>query len=339
MNNNMKLKNICYRNKALGLLGLTLLATLTACEEEFWQTEQYRKEIYIVSGDNNIFGQEFTFEEGGCVGYLSVYAGGVTGIEKDVDVVLESDPEILREYNNRVHAENYDDYAYELPADRYTIDNMIVTLKQGADVPYSLCPIQVDINGLTPDEDYFIPLRIASVSDYMVSASKRNVLFQIFMKNDYATTKSDTYYNMNGTKLDPGSSVPTAVTGTKLVVPVSKYGIRILPSSSTTADGRELRKQGIVVTVHPDELVDINVLNDEGLPTGKYEQYPKVTIESWIKEDASISVQESTSAYGDVSHYDPETQTYTLYYRYKLPENSDYTTMTENMTLLDINIE
>ena len=339
MKNNMKLNNICYRNKVLGLLGLALLGSLTACEEEFWETEQYRKEIYIVSGDDNIFGQEYTFEEEGSTGYLSVYAGGVTGIEKDVDVVLEPDPEILREYNSRVHAENYDDYAYELSADRYTIDNMTVTLKQGADVPYSLCSIRVDINGLIPDEDYFIPLRIASVSDYMVSESKRDVLFQIFMKNDYATTKSDTYYNMNGTLQAPGSLAPTAVTGTKLVVPVSKYGIRILPSSNTTDKGNELRKQGIVVTVHPDELVNINVLNDEGLPTGEYEQYQKVTVESWMKEDASVSVQESTSAYGDVSHYDPETQTYTLYYRYKMPEDADYTTMMETMTLLDINVE
>lgn len=335
----MKLKNICYRNKALGLLGLALLGTLTACEEEFWETEQYRKEIYIVSGDDNIFGQEFTFEEEGSVGYLSVYAGGVTGIEKDVEVVLESDPEILREYNSRVHAESYDDYAYELSADHYTIDNMTVTLKQGAEMPYSLFPIKVDINGLIPDEDYFIPLRIASVSDYMVSETKRDVLFQIYMKNDYATTKSDTYYNMTGIKQDPGSSVQTSVTATKLVVPVSQYGIRILPASNTTTDGRELRKQGIVVTVHPDELVDVNVLNDEGQPTGEYEQYQKVTIESWMKEDASVSVEESTSSHGDVSHYDPETKTYTLYYRYKLPDASDYTTMTENMTLMDINLE
>ena len=335
----MKLNNICYRNKALGLLGLALLGTLTACEEEFWETEQYRKEIYIVSGDNNIFGQEYTFDEGGSIGYLSVYAGGVTGIETDVDVLLEHDPEVLREYNSRVHVEDYDNYAYELPADRYSIENMTVTLKQGADVPYSLCPIHVNIEGMNPDEEYFIPLRIASVSNYMVSESKRDVLFQVFMKNDYATTASSTYYNMTGTLQSPGSLTAIAVSATKLVVPVSRYGIRILPSSNTTTDGRELRKQGIVVTVHPDEMVDINVLNDEGLPSGEYKQCCKVTLESWIKEDASISVQESSSSFGDVSNYDPETKTFTLYYRYKLPEDSDYTTMTETMSLLNANIE
>lgn len=332
----MKRFKIIYQGM-VGMIAFIGLGTFTACEEEFYKDEQYRKEIYIVSGDDNIFGQEFTFDEQGSVGYLSVYAGGTTGIDSEVQVQLERDEEILREYNNRVEGEKYDDYALELSPEHYTIDNMTVTLSSDMDTPYSLCPVKVDINNLIPDEKYFIPLRIASVSDYMISEEKRSVLFQIYMKNDYATTKSDTYYNMTGVQ-QVGNNQPITITATKKVVPVSKYGVRILPASFATTDGREIRKRGIVVTVHPEELVDINVLNDEGLPSGEYVKMQKVTLESWIKEDASLTVEEMANEYGDVSYYDPEKKEYTLYYKYKLPEDADFTTMKEVMGLLDAEI-
>lgn len=55
--------------------------------------------------------------------------------------------------------------------------------------------------GWSHEDNYFLPLRIASVSDYMISSARRNVLMQILMKNDYATTKEKSYYTMNGTRL------------------------------------------------------------------------------------------------------------------------------------------
>ena len=33
------------------MVGVTATAVLTSCEQEFYQDEQYRKEIYIVSGE------------------------------------------------------------------------------------------------------------------------------------------------------------------------------------------------------------------------------------------------------------------------------------------------
>lgn len=43
------------------MVGVTTTGVLTSCEQEFYQDEQYRKEIYIVSGEDNIFKQEFSF--------------------------------------------------------------------------------------------------------------------------------------------------------------------------------------------------------------------------------------------------------------------------------------
>ncbi|CDC53462.1 BT_3044 domain-containing protein [Bacteroides finegoldii] len=326
----MKQINI-LKKKFAGCIGLLLIGLMTACEQEFYKDEQYRKEIYIVSGDDNIFGQEFTFGEE-TTGYLSIYAGGATSVEHDVEVELAKNVAFLQEYNQRVKGEDYNNYAIELATDRYVIDDMTVTLKPDVETPYSLCPIRVNIEGLYPDETYFIPLKIASVSDYMISEERRNVLFQIFMKNDYATTKTDTYYTMSGTSKKVGEERATPVNATKLVVPISRYAIRILPASTQTTDKLQLRKQGIVVVVNPDETVDVPVLDDEGMETGQYLKMQKVTLKPWIDSQESVEVQDVTDK---SSYYDSEKKEYTLFYRYKLYGSNDWFEMKEVMRPLN----
>ena len=44
----MKQINI-LKKKFAGCIGLLLIGLMTACEQEFYKDEQYRKEIYIVS--------------------------------------------------------------------------------------------------------------------------------------------------------------------------------------------------------------------------------------------------------------------------------------------------
>ena len=41
----MKYRN--FTNKLMLMVGVTATAVLTSCEQEFYQDEQYRKEIYI----------------------------------------------------------------------------------------------------------------------------------------------------------------------------------------------------------------------------------------------------------------------------------------------------
>ena len=71
----MKYRN--FTNKLMLMVGVTATAVLTSCEQEFYQDEQYRKEIYIVSGEDNIFQREFAFggEERRIILLLSIWRG------------------------------------------------------------------------------------------------------------------------------------------------------------------------------------------------------------------------------------------------------------------------
>ncbi len=326
--------------KAIVLTGLVVTGmSIAGCEAKFYDEEQYRKEIYIVSGVSNIFGQEYTFGEIS-EGWLSIYAGGTTPIDRDVTVELEHWPEVLRAYNRTTYGEAYASYAQELDARNYTIDNYSILLPASGSKPYVKFPIRVNVSTIGPDDVYYIPLRIKSVSDYMISPEKREVLFRIYLKNDYATTKRATYYTMDGTEQNfrEADGVFTAagdaslINATKLLVPTGEHSVRILPGTFYSVAPAVISQRGIVVTVHPDQLIDIPVLV-EGVPTGQFVRHQKVTMATWEVSSRSVEVGEVE---GKPSYYDPETKCFTLNYRYKLPSEAMWHFVHEQMRPLSI---
>lgn len=317
-----------------------LLTALAACETKFYEDEQYRKEVYIVSNESNIAGQEYTFTDD-AVGYLSIYTGGTTAIEEDVVVELQKNSAFLRDYNQRIFGDDFNSYAQELDPACYSIESMAVTLKASNPKPYTMLPIKVDISELDPDKTYFIPLRIKSVSKYMISEKKRDVLFRIYMKNDYASTKSTTYYTMNGTDelyketsegVFESQGVPTLINVTKSMAPIAASSVRVLPGTTLSSEASTIAIRSLNVTVHPDRIVDVPVMK-EGEPTGETVQRQLVTITSWQQNSRSMLVG---TIDGKQSYYDPETQEFTLNYRYKLPAETSWHFSNEVMTPLNI---
>lgn len=315
------------------------MVLLAACETTFYEDEQYRKEIYIVSGDNNIIGQEYSFGDES-VGYLAIYAGGTTEIDADVDVELETYSDYLRNYNQRVYGDNYANYGKELDSDSYSVDSWKTTMKAGGDKPYVLFPIKVNVNNINIDANYYIPIRIKSVSKYMISEKKQNVLYRIFLKNDYATTKTTTYYTMNGTEQICSEAdgtftpqgVPTAVNATKSFTPTGQYSVRMLPSTSYSTAANVVRNQSINVLVHPENIIDVPVYV-EGEFTGNYVKRQKVTLDTWQKSSSSVTVGEID---GEQSYYDADNKTFYLNYRYKLSGETDWHFMHEVLKPLNI---
>ena len=321
-------------SKITGFATLALFAamSLSSCELEYFQEELYRKEIFLVSGENNIAGQEF--EYGGDEGILAIYASGTTPVDEDVTVNLALDYQAIGEYNQRNFDTQFDEYAMELPAENYSIDPMSVQIKAGN--CEARCPIHVNVDNLLPDETYFIPLRIASVSNYMASLTKNYILFEIFSKNDYATTKEDTYYTMTGTSQDGwvidnifGSDVKRqAINSSKQVLPLDKYSIRMLPAAKVLDDKNEIRKASIRVTVHPGSWVNVPVYS-EGVLTDEVQVMQKVTLEPYLDSNDALSVIPSPD---NVCSYDPQTETFYLYYCYKLSTETVWHEVRETMT-------
>lgn len=304
---------------------------LTSCEKEFYKDELYRKEISIVSGDNNIIGQEF--EYGGDEGLLALYASGTTPIDEDVTITVALDNEAIGNYNQVNFDTQYDDYAMQLPDENYTIDAMSVVMKAGENTAF--LPVSVNVDNLLPWETYFLPIRIESVSAYMTSKTKYYALMQVHTKNEFATTKKSSYYTMNGTTQEGwlmngifGSDVRRqSINSSKLVVPIAADAIAIMPAAKVSTDASVLRTNSIKVTVAENEWVNAPVYV-EGILTDEVKPLRKVTFEPYLDSSDAIEVIASPV---EVSGYDPETETFYLYYRYRLPSDGVWYDVRETM--------
>lgn len=216
------MKSIIY------ILGLSLCVTgFMSCDtNEMFNKEQYKKVVYLLSEDDRTFPIEHTLNEDETMGYVTIYVSGSNSIEKDVSVTLEYDEELLQEYNLLSYDLDKEKYAKELDKSRYTIDNYTVTMKVGSETPYVLFPIRVRTNGLSPDSAYMIPLKIKEISDYETNLDKSRVLYQIYIKNDFAEQLNPRYLFMSGTR-QIGSNEETKIAGNKIILPLSKRKIRM----------------------------------------------------------------------------------------------------------------
>lgn len=214
--------------KIVYILGFCLgISSFTSCDtNDMFNKEQYKKVIYLLSKDDLTYPIEHNLDEKETTGYVTVYVAGSTPIDKDVTITLEYDDKLLNEYN----LSNYDletaKYAKELEKKRYTIENYTVRKTVGSDLPYVLLPIKIQVNGLSPDSAYMIPLKIKEVSGYEINLSKSRVLYHIYLKNDFAEQLNPRYLFMNGTR-KIGTNVETKIAGNKLILPLSKNKVRV----------------------------------------------------------------------------------------------------------------
>lgn len=250
-------------NKLYILATLLLPLVIASCDEnEQFRGELYKKVIYLLSSDDYTFksvhelGEEST-------GYVTVYCGGTQHIDTDVTVLLEPDPDAVSEYNYMYYDIDESRYAHILDASKYTIDSYQTTLRADNEDNYALLPIKIRPDGLSPDSIYFIPLRIKSISNYETNPDKERVLFQVVLKNKFATMASTTYYQVTGVENRHLSSgeVAGGISVTRIFAPLSKNQVRCFAGTNTynpsNVTKEEIDRYAMTLTINDDNSIDI----------------------------------------------------------------------------------
>ncbi len=290
--------------------------SFTACDENAqFEGELYKKVIYLLSDTDKSFKSVHALGSESN-GYVTVYCGGTEHISSDVVVELEPDDLTLNEYNRLNYDIDSSKFAKQLEPSRYTIDSYTVVLRANNPDNYGLLPIKVNPDGLSPDSIYMIPLRIKSVSDYEVNLDKQSVLFQIVLKNDYATMASTSYYQMTGTETRHKASGDEAsgISVTRIFAPLSKNSVRTFAGTNTynpadvTVD--EIQKYAIVITLNDDNSLTVS---------------PYGTIELEMIGGAENNYF-AIDAFGRYQ--------FNINYKYRLSSNDDWITMKEVNTRL-----
>ena len=251
-------------NKSYLLPALLLMSlVLSSCDEnEQFRGELYKKVIYLLSNSDYTFENEHALGQS-TTGYVTVYCSGTEHIDKDVTVVLEHDPDAIYKYNYMYYDIDESRYAHELDPSKYTIASYQTVLRANATDNYSLLPIEINPDGLSPDSIYFIPLRIKSVSDYEVNPNKQYVLYRVLLKNEYATMASTTYYQVTGTETRELGEENTAsgISVTRIFAPLSKNKVRCFAGTHTynpsNVSKSEIDTYAMTLTINDDKSITI----------------------------------------------------------------------------------
>ena len=303
------MKNICNEyNK--WLLILPFVGVLSSCSngDEFFKEERYKKEIYVVSDASQVFQAEYEMTKSDeAMKTLPFAVSGTNPIDRDVNIVVEKDEELLTEYNYNNYRDETDKYAHGLNEVDYILSSSSVTIKMGTEFKNQVGKLPITLKtsvleNLSVDSIYFIPFRIKEASPYEINEDKRNVLYRIYKKNQYASQRKNTFYNSIGYI---GSAF---FTSTKVVQPLSYNKIRVYVGGQvySTSDTKEtINKNAMIITVNEDNTVTMSPYSTEG----------GLKVTTLVPSD---NPNDTSGSYGYRNVYNPDEQCFYLYYSYDI---------------------
>jgi hypothetical protein len=278
-----------------------LCAGMVSCnEEKSYEREMYKKVFYLLSGNDHTYTETYSLNKEESVRYFSIGCGGSLSNSDAVTITLEPDVVLFDSYNKSNFDLDYGAYAKLLPASRYEISSYIVDFPANSADQYVKVPVKVRPLGLSPDTIYFIPIAIKSVTKYEVNPEKYNVLYRVTIENDYAEQKTLTYYTRNGTIKNQSTGEESALTGNKIMQPLTSDKVRIFAGNiaqSQTSTVDDIEKNAIVLQINSDHSVSFSA-------------YGTIQVEALSKPDFNrYSVEKDLR--GKDEHY------FYLYYQYR----------------------
>ncbi|WP_294476695.1 BT_3987 domain-containing protein [uncultured Bacteroides sp.] len=295
-----------------------VLMGLTSCNENsIFEGELYKKVVYVLSETDLTYSVTHSLNTPSSVGYITIYAGGTTAIDQDVTVTLEKDPDLIDKYNHDNFDLDESKYAKELAPSRYTIKDYTAVMKVGNQDPYVKLPIEVRVDGLSPDSTYLIPLRIASCTPYEVNNDKSRVLYRVYIENDFTSQKNPLTLFMRGTQLRENETKPVQISANKVLYPLTKRGVRLnaaIENSGNKADEELINKSSLIMEIGEEELTSVDGFKYNTLKLKPYN--PKlievVQLPGVNDNDVQLSVEEA-NRYITVD----ETTRFYLSYKYR----------------------
>ena len=255
---------------------------MSSCDrDELFEREQYKQVIALLSDDDGFFVEEHDLAAvPASQGYISAICGGSLPTDRDVNVSVIEDESLLLAYNIANFNTRTEKYARLLPYDKYDIASYNITIPAGERV--GLLDIKVRPTGLSPDSVYFLPLRMNRFSTYEANPEKSTLMYRVYMKNFYATNRSDVYYAQRYT-LDGSFRVST-----KLVRPVGGNSVRIMAGDIPLSNEAESTDEADTTAIKTDstdysrdDVKEIEYNTDKGAIVLTVDENNNVKIQSW----------------------------------------------------------
>ncbi len=231
---------------------MALAGLLSSCKDnELFEKEMYKNVVALISSSyHNTFQEVVPLTGGETVGYIAASVGGTHLPENDLVIELTEDQEPLDAYNRSLFDLDERLYAKLLPKEKYSIEDYKIQIKAGERTGKTQVKLLAD--GLSPDSTYFIALKANEVGAVEINAKKKTILYQIQIKNAYASQASDAFYTMSGSAND----IVTA--GNKKLYPLTKNSVRVVVGNENFENNEAaIAKTSMVLEVGADNKVTI----------------------------------------------------------------------------------
>lgn len=233
---------------------LTLIMVCSSCNDDaMFEKEMYKNVVALISSDYyNTFEEvaPLSAREEEVIGYIAACTGGTHAPQKNMIIGLEEDISALDFYNRSLYDVDETCYAKFLSEDKYEIVDYKIQINAGERTGRTMIKIRPE--GLSPDSTYFIGLKAIDISGVEINKSKSTILYQILIKNEYATQGENVYYSMTGL----ADEMPTA--GNKKMFPLTHNSVRMIAGTETfESDIDHINKSAIVLEVGEDNHVTI----------------------------------------------------------------------------------
>lgn len=233
-------------------------AVLGSCDDNaVFEKEMYKNEVALISSDYHNTFQEIVHLTGEeeITAYVAASAGGTHAPSNDLSISLVEDPEPLADYNWSVYDAEESMYAKSLPSNRYEIPDSKIVIKSGERTGRTI--IKIRPNGLSPDSTYFIGLKATENSGVEINPKKNTMLYQVLIKNDYASQAENVFYSMTG-------MVDGMVTAAnKRLFPLTHNSVRMIAGTETfVSTEAALARNSIILEVDENNNVTIKPYKD-----------------------------------------------------------------------------
>lgn len=236
---------------------LALATVLISCKDnEIFEKEMYKNEVALISSSYyNTFQEIVPLKGEEVMAYIAASAGGTHSPTKDIVIQLEESNAQLAFYNRSLFDADEALYAKLLPKDKYEIVDYKIRIKAGERTGRTMIKLRPD--GLSPDSTYFIELKATELAGVEINSKKNSILYQVLIKNDYASQAQNTFYSMTGL----ANEMVTA--GNKKLFPLTRNSVRVVAGTeSFESKADHINKTSIVLEVGADNSVRIKPYKD-----------------------------------------------------------------------------
>lgn len=263
---------------------------ITSCGEDLYNTEQYKKEVYLVGGYNRVLTLDVMYNHEKVESHFTISSSGSLPLDQDVDISLKINNDLVDSYNKKYWGVmNLDKYYMALDQSLYSIPSLEHNTILHANGISVNVPLFIQTEELSPDISYVIPVQIENTTVYPVNENGRKMLILLNLKNGYSGN-----YTMDGYTTEPGKT-PRKMQKPKVVTAAGINDIRIFYAiNNDSKEKADIQGKTIKVSILDESIVDNQKLK-------------KVAVAAWNPE--TLAVTDSGEGF-----YNPDTKTFHIKY-------------------------